>query len=167
MAYSGLGIVRNYGGGSPELSLPRMYGQPTPDTRAGNEPPETGWRPQFIVMNLGTNDFSTPLHAGERWRAAEGLRADYRRTYVGFVKRIAARQPQARFILMGSDEFIAQVRAVAADVNGDAPGLATVVRFGGLELTGCDWHPSVADDAKLADLLATTIDSIPRAWTGR
>jgi lysophospholipase L1-like esterase len=167
VAYSGLGIVRNYAGGTPELSIPRIYAQPTPDTRAGTEPPETGWRPQIIVINLGTNDFSTPLHAGERWREAEALRADYRRTYAGFVKRIAARQTQARFILMGSDEFIADVRAVAASVNRDAPGVATVILFGGLELTGCDWHPSLADDRKLADLLAGTIDSIPGAWTGR
>ena len=110
VAYSGFGIVRNYAGGSPELSLPRIYARSTPDTRVGTEPPETGWRPQIIVINLGTNDFSTPLRAGERWRGAEALRADYRRTYAGFVKRIAARQPQARFILMGSDEFIADER---------------------------------------------------------
>jgi lysophospholipase L1-like esterase len=166
VAYSGIGIVRNYAGATPELSLPRIYARPTPDS-AADAPADAGWRPQIIVINLGANDFSTPLHAGERWREAEGLRADYRRTYVGLVRRIAARQPQARFILMGSDEFIAEVRAVAADVNRDAPGLATVIRFGGLELTGCDWHPSVADDARLADLLARTIDSIPGAWTGR
>ena len=167
IAYSGFGIVRNYNGGDPERSLPRIYDQPTPDTKAVMDSAPPDWRPQIIVINLGTNDFSTPLRAGERWRSAEELRADYRRTYADFVERLARRQPQARFILMGSDQFIADVRAVAAQVNNRVSGLATPVQVTGLELTGCDWHPSVADSVKLADLLATTIESLPGAWLGR
>lgn len=167
IAYSGFGIVRNYNGSSPERSLPLIYGQPTPDSQSGSGPAETGWRPHIIVINLGTNDFSTPLHAGERWRSAEELRADYRRTYAEFVKRLAARQPQARFILMGSDQFIADVRAVAAQVNDGAHGLATTVHVTGLDATGCDWHPSLSDNVKMANLLAATIESVPGAWTGR
>src|SRR5688572_27673024 len=84
IAYSGFGIVRNYNGGDPERSLPRIYAQPTPDTQADNGAAETGWRSQIIVINLGTNDFSTPLHTGERWRSADELRADYRKTYADF-----------------------------------------------------------------------------------
>jgi len=167
IAYSGFGIVRNYNGSSPERSLPRIYAQPTPDTPTDVDSAETGWRPQIIVINLGTNDFSTPLRTGERWRSAEELRADYRRTYVDFVKRLAARQPQARFILMGSDQFIADVRAIAGEVNGSAPGLATPVHVTGLEGTACDWHPSLSDNAKMADLLAATIESLAGAWSGR
>lgn len=138
IAYSGFGAVRNYNGSSPERSLPQIYARPTPDTPSDMDPAETGWRPQIIVINLGTNDFSTPLHAGERWRSADELRADYRRTYADFVKRLAARQPQARFILMGSDPFITDVRAIAAEVNSSAAGLATPVHVTGLEGTACD-----------------------------
>lgn len=167
VAYSGFGIVRNYNGSNPDRSLPQIYGQPMPDTPAGIGPAETAWRPQIIVINLGTNDFSTPLHAGERWRNAEELRADYRRTYADFVKRLATSQTQARFILMGSDQFIADVRAVADQVNSHAPGLATTVHVTGLEATGCDWHPSLSDNVKMTDLLAATIESLPGAWTGR
>jgi lysophospholipase L1-like esterase len=167
IAYSGFGIVRNYGGSSPERSLPRIYARPVPDTPGEMDASEPDWRPQIIVINLGTNDFSTPLRAGERWRSAEELRADYRGTYADFVQRIAARQPQARFILMGSDPFIADVRAIAAEVNGGAPGLATAVHVTGLEGTACDWHPSLSDNAKMADLLATTIEALPGAWSGR
>lgn len=167
IAYSGFGIVRNYNGSSPERSLPQIYAQPTPDTPTATGPAETNWRPQIIVINLGTNDFSTPLRAGERWRNADELRADYRQTYADFVKGIATRQPQARFILMGSDQFIADVRAVAAQVNSGTPGLATPVQVTGLQVTACDWHPSLSDSAKMADLLGTTIESLPGAWSGR
>ena len=66
LAYSGFGIVRNYAGSSPDRSLPIIYGRAIP-----GEPAEAaaadGWRPQLIVIALGANDFSTPLHAGERW----------------------------------------------------------------------------------------------------
>jgi hypothetical protein len=53
--------------------------------------------------------------------------------------------------------FFADVEQVAAEVNARTPALATTVKFGGLELTACNWHPSLADDRKLADLLAPAV----------
>jgi hypothetical protein len=120
------------------------------------------WRPQWIVINLGTNDFSTKLNPGERWAGDAALRADYHRTYFAFVRSIAARQPQARFILMGSDQFIGDVRQVASQLNRANPGLATPIHFTGLELTGCDWHPSLGDNLKLAELVAAAIERLPK-----
>jgi lysophospholipase L1-like esterase len=146
VAYSGYGIVRNYNGNKPGESLPFLYPRAIPG-EAEPAASDAGWHPQAIVINLGTNDFSTPLHAGEAWADDAALRAAYRTRYIGFVRELQARQPQARFVLMGSDRFIADVRAVAVATG------ATAVQFGPLELTGCDWHPSVKDDTAMADLL--------------
>lgn len=60
-------------------------------------------------------------------------------------------------MLMGSDMFYTDVAEVAAAVNARKPGLASTVRFGGLQLTACNWHPSLADDPRLADLLAPAV----------
>jgi lysophospholipase L1-like esterase len=150
IAYSGYGVVRNYAGGKPGESLPFLYdraipGEPAP---AAADP---AWRPQTIVINLGTNDFSTPLKPGETWADAAALRADYRAKYVAFVRRLRAMQPQARIVLMAADAFRAEVEQVAAATG------ATVVDAGPLELTGCDWHPSLKDQRAMADRLQAAL----------
>ncbi|QAY75727.1 SGNH/GDSL hydrolase family protein [Sphingosinicella sp. BN140058] len=154
-AYSGFGIVRNYGGSSSGLSLPTLYPRLKPDDPAHLEAANAGWRPQVIVINLGTNDFSTPLKAGEPWADQEALRAAYRARYAAFISDLGRRQPQARFILMASDKFFSDVEAVAASLNKVAG--VKVIQFNGLDLGGCDWHPSLADDLKLASLVQQAI----------
>jgi lysophospholipase L1-like esterase len=163
VAYSGHGVVRNYGGGVPGSSLPVLYGRAVPGepAAAASDP---GWRPQLIVINLGTNDFSTPLKAGERWRSDAALRADYRTAYRAFINRLRRGQPQARFVLMAADAFAGEVGQVAAALNRANPGLVTTLRFGGLELTGCDYHPSLGDHAKLANALEAHVGKHPPRW---
>ncbi|TFI57666.1 lipase [Sphingomonas parva] len=156
-AYSGFGMVRNYNGTSRGLSLPAIYPRLKPDEAGHVEGSDPAWRPQVIVINLGTNDFSTALNPGEPWRDAEALKAAYRARYVGFVRELRARQPQARFVLMGSDLFFAEVERVAAAFGKADAGRIVTLRFDGLDYAGCHSHPSLADDRKLADLLAGTI----------
>ncbi|RZJ95617.1 MAG: lipase [Brevundimonas sp.] len=159
-AYSGFGIVRNYNGGVTELSLPIIYSRLKPDTADAPAASDSAWKPQIIVINLGTNDFSTPLNPGERWADEAALRQAYQTRYVAFVRELAAAQPQARFVLMGSDAFYADVERIAATVNDAAPGKVTTLKFGDLDRMGCDYHPSLADDAKLAALIEGHIDGL-------
>ncbi|HEX8621905.1 MAG TPA: SGNH/GDSL hydrolase family protein [Allosphingosinicella sp.] len=159
-AYSGFGIVRNYAGGSPGLSLPRIYGRTRPDEAGRQSELAAAWHPGLIVIKLGTNDFSTPLKAGERWRTKADLESDYRRTYFDFVRRLHALYPRARFLLLGGEDYFPQVEQVAVEVERAAPGLAVAVNYGELERTACDWHPSVADNRKLAEQLIRTIDGL-------
>ncbi|KQS54081.1 hypothetical protein ASG17_13210 [Brevundimonas sp. Leaf363] len=159
-AYSGFGIVRNYNGGVTDLSLPIIYPRLKPDTAAAPTQDDSAWKPQVIVINLGTNDFSTPLNPGERWADEAALRGAYHTRYVAFVRELAAAQPQARFVLMGSDAFYADVERIAATVNEAAPGKVTTLQFGDLDRMGCDYHPSLADDAKLAALIEAHMDGL-------
>lgn len=149
IAYSGYGVVRNYAGKFPGESLPYLYPRAIP-----GEPAPTasdGWKPQVIVINLGTNDFSTPVHAGEAWADEAALRADYRARYVDFVKARQRSNPSARILLMGAENFYDDVAAVA-----EATG-TTAVKVPKLEMTGCHWHPSIKDHRTMAGLLQGAI----------
>lgn len=164
-AFSGFGIVRNYGGSSPELSLPTIYdrlipGEAAPVQAAG----EDGWRPQLIVVNLGSNDFSTPLRDGERWPNGDALSEDYRLRYFTFMQGLMARQPQARFIMMAPERFASQVEAVASVLERASPGRVTVFHGPSLDLGGCDWHPSRGDHRAIAERLERTIRAMDGLW---
>lgn len=161
-AWSGFGIVRNYNGGVPGLNLPAIYDRAIP-SEPGTAAPD-GWQPQLIVINLGTNDFSTPVHAGERWADGAALRADYRASYIAFVRKLIAAQPQARFVLMHADAFREDVEAVAAALNAATPGKVMALAAGPLELTACDWHPSLADHRAMAGRIEAAIQGMPELW---
>ena len=163
-AFSGHGVVRNYNGSSPDSSRPLIYARMSPGDPAPLESADGEWRPQLIVIALGANDFSTPLHAGERWPNDAALRADYRDRYVAFVRMLRARQPQARFLLVAHESFAPEMEQVAAALNGDHRGSVATLRYGALERTGCDWHPRLADHRLLADLVLAAIGRIERLW---
>ncbi|WP_066800486.1 SGNH/GDSL hydrolase family protein [Sphingomonas soli] len=146
IAYSGYGIVRNYSGRMPGENLPFLYPRAVPGDAAAAAP-DPAWRPRVIVINLGTNDFSTALKPGEAWPDEGALHADYRAKYADFIRALKHVQPQARFVLMAPDRFAADVAAVAK-VTG-----ASLLNVPALELTGCNWHPSLKDHRAMADLV--------------
>ena len=148
IAYSGFGIVRNYNGGVPGDSLPKRYARAIP----GEEIPadDRGWKPDTVVIDLGSNDFSTKLHAGEAWADEAALHADYRATYARFVRMLLAKYPHARLVLIRYSLFDSDVQAVAAAV---ASRRVATVAAEPHELTGCDWHPSLADHRAMAEAL--------------
>ncbi len=154
-AFSGFGIVRNYNGAAPGDSMVKRYPLALPGEATHAD--DSGWQPEWVVIDLGSNDFSTPLHAGEAWADAAALHSDYRKTYVGFVRTLLAKYPRARFMLVEYDLFQADVEAVARAV-GD-PRVNTV-KLGPFESTGCDWHPSLKDDRAMAAVLMTAIGTV-------
>lgn len=153
VAFSGRGVVRNYGGGARGETLPVLYSRMIPGQASPSVTPADPWRPDLIVIGLGTNDFSTPLTPGEAWTDKAALHADYRQAYVAFVRDLARRQPQARFLLIAIGNFATDVEEVAQAVDAEAPGLATPVRITGMDRGACDHHPSIADQQMTADRL--------------
>jgi hypothetical protein len=151
VAFSGRGVVRNYNGLAPGEPLPALFprlipGQAEPRI-AANDP----WKPDTVVIGLGTNDFSTALHAGEAWADEAALRKNYRDSYVAFVMGLKASRPGARFFLVQCDTFVDDVAEVAGRAG------ATAVRITGMERTACHGHPSVADQRMMADRLEAAI----------
>lgn len=153
-ASSGFGIVRNYNGTSPDKSLIGLY----PFTLHSNNYIYTSnWQPQVIVIGLGTNDFSTPLNNGERWKTRAELQQDYIGKYVEFINALQRKNPHAQFVLMASDkangEIADQVGKVLAQVKASGMKKIDSIIFTGLDYEGCHWHPSAKDDKLVADLL--------------
>lgn len=156
IAYSGHGVVRNYDGSEPGDDMPKRYVRAIPGEAAPVR--VDGWRPDLIVINLGSNDFSRPLHPGEAWPDEAALRADYRAQYLAFARRLRVAQPQARLLLLGTDTFYGEVARVAAELGGHVATL----KLPPLERTGCDWHPDLADHRLMADRVEAAIKVVPR-----
>ncbi len=167
-AISGRGIVRNFDGMAGD-TLPLAW----PKALLGAAPAYANddWRPQVVVINLGTNDFSTPLKPGERWPDRQALRDDYVATYVRFVGEIRARQPQAFVVLLAppsaDSEIAAQVDRVAAALKSAGETRLAVITVGEMELTACDWHPSARDQQGISAKLSAFLDQRPEIWQGR
>lgn len=167
-ASSGFGIVRNYNGGSTDKSLPSLY----PYTlNNGGEIYRSDWSPQIIVIGLGTNDFSTPLNANEKWKARKDLQDAYVTRYVDFIASLRKQHAHANFILMASDgndaEFAHQLERVLVAVQASGDKNIDKIIFKGLEYSGCHWHPSSKDDQKLSTLLIDYIGSKPSLWNNK
>ncbi|MET0356443.1 MAG: SGNH/GDSL hydrolase family protein [Cellvibrio sp.] len=164
-ASSGFGVVRNYNGGNPDKSLLKLYPYTLYDTSSVYK---DKWKPQVIVIGLGTNDFSTPLNAGERWTSREALQADYVENYKKFIKDLRAKHKKAYFILNASNnhdgEIAKQVEKVITQLKADGEKRIDSLIFSGLDYGGCHWHPSVKDDEILTKLFIEKIESNPGIW---
>jgi len=132
---------------------------------------DPAWRPRLFVIALGTNDFTTALHPGEPWKTREALHADYEQRYVDFVKRLRARDPDAHVVLWATDmangEIAAEVGKVVARLKAEGQRNVAFVPITGLALTGCNSHPSTADDVRIAAKLSGYIDAHPEMWVRR
>jgi len=158
-AISGRGIVRNYNGG-PGDPLPVAYPFALLDHSALYE--AATWRPQIIVIALGTNDFSTPLNAGEKWATRDALHADYETTYVKFIEGLRARNRHAFIIVWATDmaehEIEQEAAKVVAQLQSKGDDRVAFIPIDGLAMTGCHWHPSLGDHDVIAGKLIRFID---------
>ncbi|HVU32809.1 MAG TPA: GDSL-type esterase/lipase family protein [Opitutaceae bacterium] len=164
-AISGRGIVRNYGGFTAD-TLPEAYPFALFDHHTPAD--DRGWDPQVIVIGLGTNDFSTPLKPGEKWKTRDAEHADFEATYLKFFHELRTKHPGAFFILAANDqadgEIQAEVRKIIARLREQGETNVGYAEFNHLELTGCDWHPSLADHRHMASVLIGVIDAHPGAF---
>ncbi len=164
-AISGRGVVRNYNGfAAPKL--PEAYPYVLFDRATQASEPE--WHPQVIVAALGTNDFSTPLHAGERWPTRAALHADYEATYLRFLRTLRARDPDALIVLWATDladgEIAAEEGKVVAAMRAAGDPRIVFVPVTGLAFGGCNAHPSLADQRIIADRIGAAIAANLPGW---
>ncbi len=150
-AFSGRGVVRNYNGLAPGEPLPALFPRLIPGQAEPRITADDPWKPDVVVIGLGTNDFSTPLHPGEAWADEAALRKDYRDSYVAFVQGLKTSRPGALFFLIAGDTFADDVAEVAQRAG------ATAVRITDMDRGACHWHPSVADQTMMADRLEAAI----------
>lgn len=164
-AISGRGVVRNYNGFAAD-TVPMAYPYVLFDRTAQDM--SSAWQPQVVVIALGTNDFSTPLNPGEKWKTRQELHADYEAGYVKFVQSLRTRYAGAHFVLWATDgangEIQAEVRKVVEQLHAAGEKRVSFMPVNGLAFTACHYHPSVADSQAISKQLIKLIDAQPDLW---
>jgi lysophospholipase L1-like esterase len=165
-AFSGKGMVRNYNGGDPDTSYRTYYDRALLNV-AGDVWSRGSWRPQLVVVYLGTNDFSTALKPGEPWSTTDSLVAAYRTAYGDFLRKLRTRYgSKTTIVAVGAGSFASPVQQVVkARVSvGDNRVRYWLLDDSGLDFRGCDWHYSAQDDRIIADRLTKFIGTLPLGW---
>ncbi|HEY8464020.1 MAG TPA: cellulose binding domain-containing protein [Bacillota bacterium] len=156
VAWSGKGVVRNYGGDTNE-TLPELYSRILPYNTSLTWD-SSQWIPQVVVINLGTNDFSSGAPEKNQFVT----------TYSNFVKKIRSQYSQAHIYcavgpMLGGDNLISARDYINTVVNtlrsaGDAKihFIEFPMQDGSLGY-GEDWHPSVSTHTQMAQQLVKQI----------
>ncbi len=150
IAWSGKGVVFNYGD-DVDQPLPELYSLSIPTQPTAEW--DFSWQPHVVVINLGTNDFSTDNDPSPEL---------FRSSYVALLETIRARYPNAVIIgtlgtLLGGEDLIAAQRGIQAAVQtrrnaGDQRVHAWEMQVENIG-RGCDYHPSLATHRAMADAL--------------
>jgi lysophospholipase L1-like esterase len=171
-AISGLGLVRAYAGDTSWLPFPEYYGRvlqnrAEPLYDPARPPFGEPWKPQVVVVALGTNDFSTELapHEAKRFADRAALRAAWKKAYAEFLARLRRLYPGARFVLVSTNlatgnELADGVRDVVAEEEKAGRKDLAAVDLPSLTQYGCHWHPDLATQKKNGRLLAEAISRL-------
>jgi lysophospholipase L1-like esterase len=165
-AFSGKGMVRNYNGGEPGNHYRSYYDRALLHV-PGDVWDKGSWRPQLVVVYLGTNDFSTALNPGEPWTTEDQLAAAYRTAYGEFVQKLRARYgTDTTIVAVGAGSFADDVQQVVRDRTGagDSRVRYWFLDSGGLDFLGCHYHYSAADHRIVADRFGTFVGGLALRW---
>ncbi|MGW0519174.1 SGNH/GDSL hydrolase family protein [Crossiella sp. NPDC003009] len=169
-AQSGLGMVRNYNGGSPDLTYRTFYDRGLQHV-PGDVWQNPAWRPQLVVVGLGANDFSTAINPGEQW-TPERLVAAYKSAYHGFLDKLRARYGPGTTIVVSATAvsstttFADATQQVVQERNrkGDNRIRHWFYNDPALDRLGCDWHFSQHDHRLISGLLTNYLATLPLGW---
>ena len=170
VSVSGWGIVSGYTSAqkNPDSVLPKIYektGYTYGNKFNGKQPQSLNWDfnrfvPDFIVINLGTNDAS--------WTKKDAKKVeDYKKGYVKFLKQIRAKNANAQIIcslgIMGGDLFPAIEEAVEEYKSQTGDEKVCSLKFANQSMAdgiAADWHPTEKTHAKAATVLTQKIKSL-------
>jgi lysophospholipase L1-like esterase len=164
--YSGLGMVRNVNGSQPDVTYRTFYDRALQNVSGDVWQNQVTWRPQVVVVNLGTNDFSTAINPGEPW-TPDSLAAGYRSAYGDFLQKLRTRYGAGTAIVaVGAGQYASHVQQVVKARNdaGDSGVRYWFLDDSGLDFLGCDWHYSANDDRLIAERLTSFIAGLPTGW---
>jgi lysophospholipase L1-like esterase len=157
VAWSGKGVVYNYDTDVID-PMPALYGRTLPAD------PTSSWDfsliPDVVLINLGTNDFSTE---------GDPTPELFEQEYVKLLERVRSNYPDA-FILCTVGNLLNGADLVAARA-GIAAAVATFEAAGGTQIgvwemnvpntnPGCDFHPSLVTHQAMAAVLETELRAI-------
>ncbi|MGF1733527.1 GDSL-type esterase/lipase family protein [Photobacterium kasasachensis] len=157
VAYSGLGMVRNWNGGEPYHNLPHYKNKAGSIFNTGEEYQDR--HPDLVVINLGSNDFSTPLQPGEPWPDMGTFFDVWVNTYVDFILQQRARYGDVPILMISKDWFKEPMGAVEAQLA--ARNIEDVYsHYYMTEHLGCMGHPIESEHRVMADNLVKRIEEL-------
>jgi hypothetical protein len=117
-------------------------------------------KPQAVVINLGTNDASAKTLTAQNFKPA----------YTAFIATIRSKYPDALILcalgsmLSGADRSNAQqfLEEIVTELGAKGDAQVKLLDLGSQNVlagTGCSWHPNVAEDARMAALLASALET--------
>jgi len=158
VSYSGKGVVRNYGDANKTSAepMPSVYDR-TCYNNATRSWDFTKWIPQVVVINLGTNDFSTQPQPDK---------AVFQDAYTQLINRVQSNYAGVTIFcacgpMIGSPcspyirEVVTQCQTNNANKAVYYIGMSTSL----LTATdrGSDWHPNISGQQKIADKILPVI----------
>lgn len=155
IAWSGKGIVRNYGDPGPRglETLPEIQGR----LLAGRAVPfhdPASWTPHLVVLQCGANDFSTEPRA---------VPAEWIESYSALASRILSPHPGVRLVCAFSPGVPPDPAGEAVDRIRLRTGREVpLVRWGKWNVRdlGCDHHPNVRAQAAMAAELLPAVRTL-------
>ncbi|HTB60437.1 MAG TPA: SGNH/GDSL hydrolase family protein [Polyangia bacterium] len=152
IAYSGIGVYRNYGETTPtaaSLTMPKRYPYALPDTVLWNF---ALYQPQVVIINLGTNDFGS----GDPG-------TPYETAYVSFVEAVRQNYADAYFILidMYGGSRLTRLNDVLASLKAGGESRVEVLSLESVQNNlGCNQHPNVAGQQAMGTTLAARLQTL-------
>jgi lysophospholipase L1-like esterase len=152
IAYSGIGVYRNYGETTPtatSLTMPKRYPYALPDTVLWDF---SLYQPQAVIINLGTNDFGS----GDPG-------TPYETAYVSFVEAVRQKYADAYFILidMYGGSRLTRLNNVLASLKASGETRAEVLSLDSVQNNlGCNQHPNVAGQQAMGTTLAARLQTL-------
>ncbi|MBD9527977.1 lipase [Paracoccus sp. PAR01] len=161
IARSGIGLVRNYEGVTPQSTMTTRYPLALPSDPAAGRLAD---RPADIVVTaLGSNDFGSSFTESEPWADHEALSRDFAAALIAFLRDRVRENPGAIQVLLAFGEYGKpllvpyQQAETALKADGQQAVLITLPK---LDRSACFWHPSAGDHDLIASWLTTAISPL-------
>ncbi len=154
LGWSGAGMVRNYGESTKRSDSPYSVYY---DKTLGGMSDSPTWDfskdiPELVVINLGTNDYSTPPIPDDSMYIGD---------YHKLIARVLGHYPDASILCISSGDATLErnVKKVVAEEQTSLghPKIYFAPYPSGLSFNGCDWHPNIDDNVKMTTTFVDTI----------
>jgi hypothetical protein len=155
-AWSGEGMVRNYGDTNQTSPTPLPYYYPRTCGSVESNDYSFTWQPDVVVVVLGINDFSTTPYPSQE---------QYVGGYSNFVKTLRSHYPDAHILctyLSSMNGIASGYIAMAANTSGDSKVHYAEVLYTLDTPTdyGSDFHPNASGHTKIANAFIPVFDRI-------
>ncbi|MFT3842187.1 MAG: SGNH/GDSL hydrolase family protein [Myxococcaceae bacterium] len=153
VAYSGKGMYRNYGG-DMSATMPQIWNRVFADDGTSSYG-FSQYQPDVVVVNLGTNDYST---------GDPGM--PFETAYTGFLGQVRLQYPNAFIVcatgpMTDDSSYQSHVQAaIAAAADPKVSYLDLGVQDCNVDGCGCDYHPSQVTQQKMADKLVAHLKTL-------